>query len=86
MRHLEAILCPTPEETAAFALDCRDTFDTPAGQRLLARLCAAAHPMQHSPGMTEHEHGRHEVVATLWRFGAASLVPPQPQTTEPVPK
>jgi hypothetical protein len=83
VKALEALLCPDKEQAEAFALDCRDAFDSPAGQRLLTRLCAVAHPMQHYPGMTEHEHGRHEVVATLWRFGAASLTPPKPQTTEP---
>ncbi|CAB4163577.1 hypothetical protein UFOVP813_33 [uncultured Caudovirales phage] len=76
MSSLESLLCGDAAQAEAFALDCRDAFESPAGQRLLARLCAVAHPMQHTPGMTDHEHGRHEVVATLWRYGASSLTPP----------
>lgn len=80
---LESIICGTQEDATAFGLDCQAIFSTPAGGRVLARLCAAAHPMLHAPGMTDHERGRHEVVATLWRYGSRELLPPSPETTTP---
>lgn len=61
-----------PEAQAkAFGEACRIIFSTAAGKHVLAILCGGAHPLKHSPGMSEHEHGRSEVVATLWRFGSS---------------
>ncbi|MDB6117910.1 MAG: hypothetical protein JWO08_1691 [Verrucomicrobiaceae bacterium] len=75
----EAILTGTPAKREVFETLCRSVFHTPNGQELLTLLCAAAHPMAHLSGMTEHEHGRSEVVATLWRFGVQNVVKPPPQ-------
>jgi hypothetical protein len=62
----------TPEAQAkAFGEACRAIFSTAQGRHVLAALCGAAHPLKHSAGMSEHEHGRSEVVATLWRFGSS---------------
>lgn len=61
---------PNPQAKQQFAADCRSVFSTPAGARVLARLCMGQHPMMHWAGMTAHEHGAAEVVATLWRYGA----------------
>lgn len=80
MRSFEDIICPSAEDKEAFQLECRDVFNSPSGRRILARLCMAAHPLQHTPGMSDHEHGRREVVATLWRFGSVELLPPEPTT------
>ncbi len=66
----ETRLCPTAEVRKQFAADCHEIFSTPAGARVLARLCMAQHPMAHVDGMTAHAHGNAEVVATLWRYGA----------------
>jgi hypothetical protein len=53
----------SPEGQAkAFGEACRAIFSTPQGRHVLAVLCGAAHPLKHSQGMTEHEHGRSEVV------------------------
>ena len=76
----EQIIAPTKQAQAEFAQDCLECFASAAGKRVLQLLVAAAHPLQHIPGMTDHEHGRAEVVATLWRFGANS-----PQLPEPTP-
>jgi hypothetical protein len=60
----------SPEAQAkAFGKACKTIFFTAAGRHVLAVLCGGAHPLKHSPGMSEQEHGRSEVVATLWRFG-----------------
>ena len=59
------------EQLEEFRADCRAIFSTAQGRRVLAKLVGVAHPLKHSPGMTEHEHGRSEVVATLWRFGSS---------------
>jgi hypothetical protein len=59
------------EQLEEFRADCRAIFSTQQGRRVLAKLCGVAHPLRHSPGMSEHEHGRAEVVATLWRFGSS---------------
>ena len=67
---LEGLIGATPKERMAFEKDCAETFASEAGTRVLAMLCAVAHPLRHGPGMTEHEHGRAEVVALLWRYAA----------------
>ncbi|WP_050025158.1 hypothetical protein [Verrucomicrobium sp. BvORR034] len=60
-----------PEEARRFREAARAVFGSAEGRLVLAMLCRAAHPLQHTQGMTEHEHGQCEVVATLWRFGSA---------------
>lgn len=85
MKAFEQLVCPTQAEQEAFREECAECFSHPLGQRLLARLCAASHPLEHTPGMTDHEHGRREVIATIWRFtsNGASLAKAQaPQTNE----
>lgn len=82
---LELLLGRTAEERATFERDCKLCFATDAGAAVLARLCAVLHPLAHVPGMSEHDHGRHEVVATLWRYGATSATPPEPEQ-KPEPK
>ena len=77
----EARLIKKPEDAEALRHLCQKVFGTGEGKALLSKLCAARHPMMHHDGMTEHEHGQAEVIATLWRFGALSPVPPEPQTT-----
>jgi hypothetical protein len=59
-----------PEEARRFREAARSVFGSAEGRLVLAMLCRAAHPLQHTQGMTEHEHGQCEVVATLWRFGS----------------
>ena len=71
----------TPQQVAQL---CRDTFDTVAGRRLLAILCAARHPLSHADGMTPHQHGNCEVVAFLWRYGSAE--PTLPEAVKPKPR
>jgi hypothetical protein len=83
MKSFEERICPTQEARNQFASDCHEIFGTPAGARVLHRLCAAAHPLMHTPGMPEHAHGNAEVVAALWRYGSASnsLTHQTPTTT-----
>jgi len=80
MTALEAILRSDPAKLEEFAADCEACFFDKAGQRLLATLCALAHPLDHSPmplDCVQTERGRREVVALLWRFGAVtSALPP----------
>lgn len=78
----EISVCPTAAVRKQFEADCREVFGTPAGGRVLARLCMARHPLAHFDGMTPHQHGQAEVIATLWRFGSTSPTLPQP-TTQP---
>jgi hypothetical protein len=59
-----------------FEAAARAIFSTEEGKVVLAMLCGAAHPLKHSEGMTEHEHGHSEVVATLWRFGSSNTAIP----------
>lgn len=83
----ETLICPTQIARKAFASDCYETFNTEAGRRLLATLCQAQHPLAHLDGMTAHEHGRAEVIATLWRFGSGdSSLPIKQPTPTPTPK
>lgn len=63
-----------------FRADCQTVFGTAEGARVLHRLVQAAHPLAHLPGMTEHDHGNAEVVACLWRYGAATNDLPTNQT------
>lgn len=48
---------------------------TPDGQKLLALLCSVANPVDQTfcadSRLAAHLAGNREVVATLWRFGAA---------------
>ena len=83
MNAFEQLIAPTKQAQAEFAQDCVECFTSGAGKRVLAALVAAAHPLCHIPGMTDHEHGRAEVVATLWRFGANTPQIPAPQQTPP---
>lgn len=76
-------LCPTREVRKQFADDCHEIFRTPAGARVLARLCMTVHPLAHVDGMTPHQHGQAEVIATLWRFGSLSPDLPQPEPKTP---
>lgn len=57
-----------------FQAAARAIFATSEGRIVLGMLCGAAHPLKHSDGMTPHEHGQSEVVATLWRFGSSDTV------------
>lgn len=65
------------ERAKAFRNACRLIFSTQEGRYVLAALCGAAHPLKHSDGMTTHEHGQSEVVATLWRFGSTEAALPE---------
>jgi hypothetical protein len=55
---------------------CEATLQTPEGQRLLAMLCTAANPVNQTfcadARLAAHLAGNREVVALLWRYGAAS--------------
>lgn len=56
-------------------------FQTPDGQKLLALLCAVANPVNHTfcadARLSAHLAGNREVVATLWRYGAAANSVPE---------
>jgi hypothetical protein len=75
---LEGLICRTAADRAKFEEACAECFATQGGKHVLTVLCAACHPLMHVPGMSDHEHGRAEVVATLWRFGAQTAALPQP--------
>lgn len=75
----EERLIRKPEDAERFRDLAQRVFGNEHGKALLSRLCAARHPLMHHDGMTEHEHGQAEVIATLWRFGATDPIPPQPQ-------
>jgi len=67
---LEAILFRTDQEAADFAADCRATFATEPGKRVMEALCAACVPMANP--FTIHGDpmviaGRQEVVSLLLR-------------------
>lgn len=64
---------------------CSDVFQSPEGAELLALLCSAEHPLDHTPGGTDHQHGRREVIAALWRHGSSRNVIPEsdPEPNEP---
>lgn len=81
MMTFEDKVCPTEAVKEQFNEDCREIFGGLAGRRVLLRLCQAVHPMQHTPGMSDHTHGNAEVVALLWRYGSCDLIPPQPEPT-----
>lgn len=66
----EEKLFSKPEDAQQFRAAARAVFATSEGKIVLAALCGAAHPLKHTPGMTDHEHGQCEVVAALWRFGS----------------
>lgn len=79
----EQKLARTMAERRAFAAECQELFRTPVGQRVLARLCAAANPLgprvsqqRPDPILAAVEDGRREVVGTLWAYGAGSPAPP----------
>lgn len=71
MTSLEEQLQADPDAGQAFWQDCVTIFTTPAGERVLARLCRLASPLGHraiaDPVLSAHAHGRAEVVASLWR-------------------
>lgn len=54
---------------------CEAVFHTVEGQQLLAMLCTVRHPMDHSycadARLAAHQAGQREVIAALWRCGAA---------------
>ena len=56
-------------------------FQTPDGQKLLALLCSAANPVDQTfcadSRLAAHLAGNREVVATLWRYGAAANSVPE---------
>lgn len=62
---------------------CRDVFGTADGQRLLAIMCQARHPLNHDfcadGRAAAHLDGNKEVVAYLWHLGATSSTPPEPK-------
>lgn len=65
----ESRLFPKGKEDAQrFHKACASVFNTPEGKTVLGMLCNAAHPLKHTAGMSEHDHGQAEVVAALWRF------------------
>lgn len=72
----EEKLFTKPEDAAQFRAAARAVFATAEGKIVLAALCKAAHPLRHTPGMTDHEHGQCEVVSTLWRFGSSDTAIP----------
>jgi len=55
---------------------CEAALQTPEGQRLLAMLCSVANPVNQTfcadARLAAHLAGNREVVALLWRHGAAS--------------
>lgn len=65
-----------PEEAKRFQMAARAIFTTAEGKIVLGMLCGAAHPLRHTQGMTDHEHGQCEVVSTLWRFGSQDTAIP----------
>ncbi len=67
---LEDLFTNTFPDQKTFAQDCAEAFASEAGSRVLAMLCTVIHPLRHTPGMTDHEHGRAEVVSLLWRHAA----------------
>lgn len=84
---LEQDICPTMTAREQFKSDCTEIFSTPEGNRVLAALCAARHPLQHDNGMGEHDHGTREVVALLWRYGSKSpRLPDGKRESETKPK
>ncbi len=62
---------------------CASIFQGVEGAELLAFLCAAEHPLDHTPGASDHQHGRREVIAALWRNGAGTNVIHTIQTDGP---
>ena len=75
---LEERLFRKPDDAVSFKHLAQRVFGNEHGRQLLSKLCAAAHPLEHSEALTAHEHGIREVIATLWRFGAIDPAPPQP--------
>lgn len=53
---------------------CSSVYQSVEGAELLAFLVAAAHPLDHSEGLSENEHGQRQVVASLWQNGSGSNV------------
>ena len=82
----EKLLCPSQPREEEVKKLFAEVFGTPAGQKLITTLCAVQNPLCHTPGMTEHEHGRAEVVATLYRYGAQTAFVPGNTTTPPTKK
>lgn len=58
------------EDAKRFREACAVVFGTTEGKTILGMLCNARHPLKHTEGMSAHDHGQAEVVATLWRFGS----------------
>lgn len=78
MRSIEDMVGDGPE-AREFWDDCMTAFGDPAGQRLLARLCAMAGPMgtplRRTPEETHVCIGRQEIVAALWRRSQPAIHP-----------
>lgn len=68
-----------------FAKDCRECFQTAAGERVLAELCKHRNPLAHwfvpDERAAAHVRGNQEVVALLWLHGTAGMIiqPPKPE-------
>jgi hypothetical protein len=78
MKSFEQCLGLEDSETRqAFAAACQDIFRSPSGRIVMARLCAARHPMSFPQGNTTDEtlvaNGQREVVATLFRFAQQTM-------------
>lgn len=59
--------------------DLKAVFATEAGKRVLKRLTAVVHPLDHAPIenpiLSAHHHGRAEVLAFLWKYSYAAESP-----------
>lgn len=62
------------DDVKRFKEAARGVFSSEQGRLVLSMLCGAAHPLDHRPSLSEHEHGQREVVAALWRFGSPDSV------------
>ena len=60
-----------------FQADCRDCFQTSAGERVLAALCKHRSPLEHcflpDARASDHIRGQQELVALLWLYGTAGV-------------
>lgn len=65
---------------------CEDVLQTPGGQELLALLCTVRNPVDQTfcadARLAAQLAGNREVVALLWRYGAAKNSVPELQPTE----
>ena len=73
----EQDIIKTPQDRIDFEALCKSTFNCPSGRALLRILCHARHPMDQTPGRSDHYRGNCEVVAALWRYGSEEFSPPE---------